>query len=485
MELNFDYRLEPTRDILFIDVKSFYATVECSQRGLYPLSTMLVVMSQADNTGNGLILASSPIAKKELGISNVTRADNLPDHPNLIKVPPRMNLYVKENMKLNDIFREYVADEDLLVYSIDESILDVTHSLNLFYPDKSESRYIKRRRLAGHIQKEVKEKLGLIVSVGIGDNPLLAKLALDNYSKHDDNFVAEIRYQDVPSKVWTIEDITDFWGIGSRMKRNLYNMGIDSIYQLAHSDVYKLKKKFGVMGTQLYYHANGIDRTILSEPAPEPKEKSYGNSQVLPKDYIRQNEIEIVVKEMAEQVAARIRRHGCLAQCVHLYVGTSMSESSKGFSHQMKVPATDSTKELVQYCLSIFRKYYKGQVIRHIGVTYSKLIYTRERQLNLFEEPEQQIADERLDLVIDKIRAKYGFTAIIHATSKLDGARSVARAGLVGGHDGGGSAGGLDGLDAKPSENKITLLQNDELSKKARWELRDNQNSWLELEDFN
>ncbi|KAF1291970.1 Y-family DNA polymerase [Candidatus Enterococcus leclercqii] len=444
MDRGFDYRTEPLRDILFIDVKSFYASVECALRGWDPLTKMLVVMSTADNTGNGLILASSPMAKAKLGITNVTRADNLPDHPDLVKVPPRMNLYIKENVKFNNIFREYVADEDLLIYSIDESILDVTASMKLFFPDPTLSRSQKRRLFAQQIQAEVKNKLGLVLTVGIGDNPLLAKLALDNAAKHNQDFVAEWRYENIPETVWQISNMRDFWGIGRRMQQNFYKLGIDSIYQLAHTDPELLRQRFGVLGQQYYYHANGIDRTLLSEQGPLIKEKSYGNSQVLPKNYVKQQEIEIVVKEMAEQVAARIRRHGCLTQCIHLFIGTAQGESKSGFSHQMKIPATDNTKQLASYCLQLFRKYYRGQVVRHVGITYSKLLFTNSRQLSLFESPEKAEAEQRLDQIIDQIREKYGFTAIVHATSKLEGARSIPRSHLVGGHAGG--AGGLDGL---------------------------------------
>lgn len=442
--LNFDYSHEPLRDILFIDVKSFYATVECAMRGLDPRTTKLVVMSHEENTGNGLILASSPTAKKELGISNVTRADNLPDDPELKIVPPRMSLYIKENMKLNDLFRRFVANEDLMIYSIDESILDVTHSLNLFYPDLEEDRYSKRRKLARQIQALAEEELGLILSVGIGDNPLLAKLALDNYSKHNEDFLAECTYEEIPEVIWQIPELTDFWGIGRRMKKRLYHLGIDTVEQLAHTNPDLLRQHFGILGEQLYYHANGIDRTILAEASPVVKEKSYGNSQVLPKNYTDQQEIEIVVKEMAEQVAARIRKHGCQTQCVSLFIGGARGEERSSFSHQMKVPATDSTKELTQHVLYLFRKYYTGQVVRHVGISYSRLTFSKGQQLNLFEDPEAAIAEEKLDLIIDKIREKYGFSAIIHATSKLEGARSVARSHLVGGHSGG--AGGLDGL---------------------------------------
>ncbi|MFB8449861.1 Y-family DNA polymerase [Enterococcus thailandicus] len=433
-----DYVNEPVNDYLMIDMKSFYASVECIERGLDPLTTELVVMSQADNTGSGLILASSPMAKKNYGISNVSRPRDLP-YPfpkTLVIAPPRMNLYIKRNMEVNDIFRKYVADEDLLIYSIDESILKVTRSMKLFTTE-GKSRSYQRKQLARKIQLHIYKKMGLIATVGIGDNPLLAKLALDNEAKHNKGFIAEWTYQDVQEKLWNIQELTDFWGIGSRTKKTLNKMGIMSIKDLANWNSYSLKNKLGVMGLQLYFHANGIDRTDIAVTPPPAKEKSYGNSQVLPRDYTRKNEIEIVVKEMAEQVAARIRKHGCKTSCVHVGIGTSILETKDGFSRQMKIPLTNNTKELQMYCLYLFNKFYDGQEVRHVSISYSKLVYTDTTQLNLFSDPEKQIKEENLDLIIDKIRGKYGFSSIVHASSYLEGARSIARSSLVGGHAGG------------------------------------------------
>ena len=91
----------------------------------------------------------------------------------------------------------------------------------------------------------------------------------------------------------------------------------------------------------------------------------------------------------------------------------------------MKVPVTNNTKELQNYCLYLFNKYYEGQEVRHVGVTYSKLFYTDSLQLDLFSEPQKQIDKENLDKIIDLIRQKYGFTSIVHASSLLDGARSI------------------------------------------------------------
>ena len=125
--MKFDYEKEPSRDILCIDCKSFYASVECAERGLDPLKTMLVVMSNAENAG-GLVLSASPIAKKVLGVSNVTRKNQVPAHPDLYVVPPRMNLYMKKNQEINNLYKEFVADEDHSEFSVDESFLDVTAS---------------------------------------------------------------------------------------------------------------------------------------------------------------------------------------------------------------------------------------------------------------------------------------------------------------------------------------------------------------------
>lgn len=119
---------EPRRKVMVIDSKSFYASVESVDRGLNPLQSLLVVMSQQENTNGGLVLAASPRAKKELGVKNVMRQRDVPSDPRLIIVNPRMNRYIAMNKKVNDIFRKFIAEEDLHLYSIDESILDFTET---------------------------------------------------------------------------------------------------------------------------------------------------------------------------------------------------------------------------------------------------------------------------------------------------------------------------------------------------------------------
>ena len=153
----------------------------------------------------------------------------------------------------------------------------------------------------------------------------------------------------------------------------------------------------------------------------------------------------LIIREMAEQVAIRLRRRGAKTTTVHLSIGFSRDELTKGFSRQTKVSPTNDTKELTEELLFLFNKYYDGRsYCRHIGVTYSNLVYNGGYQLNIFEDPTDQEKRQKIDTVTDKIREKYGFVSIVRASSALESGRSIKRAGLVGGHNGG--AGGLDGL---------------------------------------
>ncbi|MCT9927972.1 Y-family DNA polymerase [Enterococcus faecalis] len=438
--MRFDYSKEPRRNVLCIDVKSFYASVECVERGLDPLKTMLIVMSGADNAG-GLVLAASPLAKKVLGISNVTRKDEVPDHPELLIVPPRMNLYMKRNSEINNLLKRFVADEDHSVFSVDESFIDITASLKYFNCDTA-------YRLAKIIQRVIYNHMGLYVTIGIGYNPLLAKLALDNEAKNTPGFVAEWRYEDVQEKVWAISPITEFCGIGRRMAARLKMSGIESIYDLAHADPYILKQRFGVMGLQLYAHSWGIDRSFLGEKRQVAKEKSFGNSQVLPRDYARRDQIELVLKELSDQVATRLRNAKCQTECVSIFIGYSKGQvDQRGrtrWRKQLKISRSNNTKVLTEHVLKLFREnYVPGMDIRNLGVSFGKLVWDTTLQLDLFSPPEEQIINTQLDFLIDKIRRKFGFKSLIHASSLLDGATAVKRAGLVGGHAGGNT--GLGG----------------------------------------
>jgi len=399
-----------------------------------------------EERGSGLILASSPAAKKAYGISNVSRARDLPfPYPtDLIIAAPRMSYYMKKNMEINNIYRKYADENNHAVFSVDESFLDVTDSLKLYGCETAD-------QLARLIQIDVCRTTGIYTTVGIGDNCWLAKAALDLYSKKNPTMRAEIRYEDVPNKLWNVTELTDLCGIASRTAKRLNRLGIHTVNELAHADYWRLKTQLGIIGTELYAKAWGIDRSFIGQKYT-PKSKSIGNSQVLNRDYTRRDEIEVVIKEMADQVGTRLRRSGAKTECVSLWVGFSMGyidpqhPDKRGFHQQIKLPMTNASKEIAEALIIIFKRHYRRQDVRNIGINCSKLTFTNTLQLNLFQEPEEQINDYKIDYVVDTIRKKYGFKAIVHAHSYMPGSRAIERSSLVGGH-----AGGQSGIEGDPS----------------------------------
>lgn len=423
--IKMDYSSEPKRDILCIDVTSFFASVESVKRGLHPLNSYIVVMSKPNQDG-GLVLAASPRVKKEYGIKTGSRRYDIPRHSLIQIVEPRMSLYLQVNEMINDIFLEFVAETDLHLYSIDESFLDVTASHTL---------YGSTKEIALKIQATIWQRLRLFVTIGIGDNPLMAKLALDNAAKKTPSGIAEWHYETVAETIWKIHPITEMWGIGQRTAANLYRLGIDSVYSLSQYSVQSLKRTHGIIGEQLFYHAHGIDQSIISQKYI-PLSNSFSKSQILDRDYIDQYEIEVVIREMADQIAARLRSNHAQSGVIHFSVSFSRDIIDKGFNQQLKIFPTSSSRKIIDTCLHLFRKHYKKEPVRQLRISCGKIQYESDLQLDLFEAPEQTISREELERVIDRIRTKYGYTSLIHASSLTPGGTAIKRSGLVGGHQG-------------------------------------------------
>ncbi|EFP0886701.1 TPA: Y-family DNA polymerase [Listeria monocytogenes] len=409
-----------------MDVKSFFASVECVKRGLDPLKAKLVVMSNADRAG-GLVLAASPTMKKIHRIKTGSRMYELPIwDKEIIIAPPRMKLYLKVNAMIQDIFLRYVPREYFLAYSIDEAFLDVTGSHRLFG---------STQEIAEKIQADILRELRLFVTVGIGDNLLLSKLALDNAAKHQDDGIATWRYEDVPNTIWKIRSLEDMWGIAHRTAENLKRLGIFSVYALSQTPPPLLKSRLGVIGEQLYYHSHGIDYSKINEKYV-PVSKSYGKSQILECDYHDPFEVVIVIQEMVEEIAMRLRKQHVNTSVVHIGIRYSKFSVKSGFRHQMKVDATSSNKEIVGHFLTLFWQYYENEAVRQVELSCGGITRKAGLQLNLFENPERTINQEQLDTTIDKIRQRYGFRSMMHASSLLTGATGLKRSEMVGGHKG-------------------------------------------------
>ena len=416
--------LKIERIIFCIDLKSFFASCECIERKLDPFTTPLVV---AEPNRNGAItLAVTPYMKK-LGVKSRGRIYEIPKHIKYITARPRMSLYIEKSKEVISVFLEYVSEKDLHVYSIDECFLDMTSYMKLY--KKSPREIIK------DILKRIKEKTGLYATAGIGPNLLLAKLSMDIEAKHSKEFIAEWKYEDIKTKLWPITPLSEMWGIGKRMEKNLNNLGIINIGDLANYNKDKLKEKFGIIGEELWYHANGIDQSKISDFKRTPKEKSISNSQVLFKDYYN-NDALLIIKEITSILTKRLRKENCTCSSVSLHISYSKNVEG-GFSVSKKLDKETNDENVIYKILTnIFNCNYEIDMpIRKIGISLSKLEKNDHLQLNLFESLDEINNNKNINKAIDEITEKYGNNSILKATSLLSKSTIKSRNEKIGGHN--------------------------------------------------
>lgn len=347
------------RTYIAIDLKSFYASVECVERGLDPLTTHLVV-ADAGRTEKTICLAVSP-SLKSYGISGRARlfevvqrvkeinrerrrkapgyrlegssvlAQELAEDPCLavdyIAAPPRMAYYMEYSTRIYDIYLKYVAPEDMHVYSVDEVFMDVTDYLEIYQKTPEE--------LAATIIQDVLETTGITATAGIGTNLYLCKIAMDVEAKHiepDENGVRIARLDETSYRrnLWTHQPITDFWRVGPGYARKLAQAGLYTMGDVARCSIGKvgeyynedlLYKLFGVNAELLIDHAWGWEPcTIAQIKSYRPSTNSLGSGQVLscPYDW---KKARLVVKEMADLLVLELVDKGLVTDQMVLTVG--------------------------------------------------------------------------------------------------------------------------------------------------------------------
>ena len=410
------------RNFLCIDLKSFFASAECLDRGLNPFTTPLVVANPTQ--GNGAITLAVTPYLKTLGVKSRGRLYEIPKNIKYMIAKPRMSLYLAKSREVVEVYLKYVSLEDLHIYSIDECFLDVTNYLKMY--EKSDY------ELALDILEDVQKSTGLTATCGIGPNMLLAKLSMDIEAKHNKDFIAKWTYDDIPTKLWPIHPLSKVWGIGPRMEANLNRLGIYSMYDLAHYDRHKLKQKFGVIGTELWNHANGIDLSLIGD-MEKTRDKSYSHSQVLFKDY-NGNNIKIIIREMVEVVTMRLHKNHVTSSLIGLGIGYS-KDVGGSFYHQIKLDQpTDIESVILANALMIFDKYYEDLPIRKVTVSCGKLQEKSGVQLNIFDNIEKIREQEQINEAILEIKDKYGKNALLKASSLLDDSTIQERNKKIGGH---------------------------------------------------
>lgn len=304
-----------------IDLKSFYASVECVERGLDPLTARLVV-ADASRTSKTICLAVSP-ALKALGIPGRPRLFEVEQKAlgvDYIVAPPRMSLYVEYSHRINAIYQHYVAPEDTHVYSVDEVFLDVTNYLKLYRTTAHDL----AMRMIQHVLRET----GITATAGIGTNMYLCKVAMDVVAKHipadaDGVRIAELDEMSYRRLLWNHRPLTDFWRVGRGMSRRLENIGITTMGQVARLSLVNedlLYTLFGVNAELLIDHAWGWEPcTMPYVKAYRPETHSLSSGQVLKSPYPNDKAL-IVLTEMADALSLDLVRKGLVTDRIEVTV---------------------------------------------------------------------------------------------------------------------------------------------------------------------
>lgn len=414
------------RIIICIDLKTFYASVECVERNLDPFNTNLVVADPERGKGT-ICLAISP-KMKMLGVKNRCRVFEIPQNIKYIMAKPRMSKYIEYSANIYGIYLKYVSKEDIHVYSIDEAFLDVTDYLKTYN--------MNAMQLTKVIIKDIYDTYGITATAGIGTNLYLAKIALDIISKHTVTNIGWLDEEKYKRELWHHKPLTDFWQIGKGIEKRLNKLHIYDMYDLAHYNNKKLYDEFGVNAELLIDHSVGKETcTIADIKAYKPKSKSISTNQVLFEDYSWEK-ARLVLKEMVELKSIELVQNNIITDTIRLYIGYSKNEI-KATGGTMKLSLkTNTYTELLRAFLRLFDKTTNPNYkIRRIGISFENVEKENYIQLDFLVDREKIEKERKVEYAIGGIKRQMGNNAILKGINYEEGATTKLRNTLIGGHN--------------------------------------------------
>ena len=432
---------ERERTYLCIDLKSFYASVECADRGLDPFSTDLVV-ADPTRSANTICLAVTP-AMKAKGVRNRCRVRDIPEGMDYIAAMPRMARYMEVSNEIYRIYLEFIGAEDAYPYSIDEAFFDATAYLRYYGVD---ARTLAKRMIAA-----VRERTGITATAGIGPNMFLCKLALDITAKHADDGIGVLDAESFRREVWFHHPLTDIWGIGPGISLRLARRGIYDLAGICAEDPRVIRRMFGKNGDILLDHAWGQEPATIAQVRDyEPRGHSMTNGQVLMRDYSFE-EARTVLREMAYGSCMELVGKGLACDGVGLFVLYSSSDLPRSWrdTHGMRDTVralhaggqrklgrvTDSEKVITGALLELFDgTVARGAKIRRVNITLSGLVPRRYATNTLFDDLEAEEEEHRLAEAMVAVRGRFGANALLKGSSLKPGANARERNLQIGGH---------------------------------------------------
>ncbi len=411
---------------LVIDLKCFYASVECVERGLNPFTTNLVVADKTRGKGS-ICLAISP-RLKELGVKNRCRLFEIPSDIEYICAKPRMQEYINKSADIYAIYLKYIAKEDILVYSIDECFLDISKYLSLYKKNEFE--------LAKMIIDDVYKTTGICATVGIGTNMFLAKVALDIISKKSADHIGYLDEEIFKKEIWFHRPITDIWNIGRGIAKRLAKYDVYDLHGLSLLDEKILYKEFGINALHLIEHSKGIEPcTIKDVHNYKSKSNSLSNGQILFEDYDYSSAF-LVVKEMIDLLLLDLREKHLVCKNVGLYIGYSKDTHSSSGGSTSFDGYTSSSKKIKEAFEKLYHKYTnKDYPIRKISLSLNDIKDESYEIIDLFYDYEEEKKDKKILDVMIEIKKKYGKNSIMKAMDLEEKATTIKRNKLIGGHN--------------------------------------------------
>lgn len=451
------------RTFIAIDLKSFYASVECVERGLNPLTTNLVVADKS-RTSKTICLAVSPTLKA-YGLSGRSRLFEVEQKAKEVKMttgkeleyivaPPRMALYIKYSADIYSIYMRYVSPEDIHVYSIDEVFMDVTNYLSLYQ--------MSARELTKLILQDVLYATGITATAGIAPNMYLCKIAMDIVAKKvpadaDGVRIAELDMESYRKTLWDHKPLTDFWRVGPGIARRLYNNGMATMGDVARMSLQNedwLFKLFGIDAEMLIDHAWGYEPCTIEDIRKyKPKSNSLGSGQVLQCPY-ENEKARIVLREMTEQLVLDLVDKELDTESVTIHIGYDRINVDSGnvttditnnyYGINVPKPAhgtvnfgapTSSTEKIVEGVLNLFDQITRKDLwIRRLNISANNVVPHGFMQLDIFSDPVQLEKERNMQKAMLSIHKRFGKNAILKGTDLQEGATTMDRNKQIGGH---------------------------------------------------
>lgn len=420
--------MEKQRTYLCIDMKSFFASVECAERGLSPFETNLVVADESRGKG-AITLAITP-KMKALGVRNRCRLFEIPKNIDYIIALPHMSLYIKYCADIFDIYLDYFSPDDIHQYSIDEAFIDVTDYLSIYK--------LEPKQLAKKIINEIAERTHIPATCGIGTNLYLAKIALDITAKHCKDHIGMLDEETFKETLWEHRPITDFWNIANGIATRLARYGIHDMKGVATAPEDLLYRNFGKNAKLLIDHANGKEScTIADIKNYKGKSKSISNSQILFSDYAY-DKAHIVIQEMALSGCQRLLKEHSIASHVGISVGYSKDTAPATGGTLKMANSTNLYSMVKEYVDRIFEDTTHQDVpIRRLAICFSGLVDESAEGYDLFTDLDALQKERNVEKAVLEIKEKFGKNAMLRGFDLQEGATQKERNKLIGGHNGG------------------------------------------------